>query len=772
MTTDRVFDLTPSPRVLKMLGQVDFKPWQCLAELIDNSVDAFLSSASDGLGYMFPQVTVETPDNATIDLGTGAIRVFDNGPGMTSDSLEQAVRAGFSTNNPVDKLGLFGMGFNVATARLGQRTEVWTTRINDDTWSGVAIDFDEIERGGFAVPALSKPKTPAEKDRHGTEVIISKLDEGRAKYLRTGGGAAATRNKLSRIYNKIMREKGLVIVLGGQQLSSREFCVWGDNRYVETRGWAGRVPARLEIDTNLGNREYCDSCWIWLEEKESVCPSCESRDSLSIRGRQVTGWIGIQRYFDEEDFGIDLIRNGRIIEERSKEFFRWEGIDGEIIPEYPLEQLHWGGRIVGELDIGFVPLASHQKDSFDHSSREWTMVYEAVHGDGSILVETRKKMGYPSRSESPIARLHVGYRRGHPAGLRTLVPGDANAGKGFNVEAQQWATKFWDGDDNYQTDKAWWDAVVAAEEARSKSKSPKVPDDLVGADLLPDHQGVADADGSDTEVAVAEPDRATDDLDSSLSGDFTVDGIDACPTLNVETRRLTSGRLGSGQHMEFAAAGSRVVVSYDPAHPLFTESLVEPVDCLVEELAFQFLSRTNVVQADWGVSRIAQYLRDQYFSWSQATVQATEARAAALLEDTKRAVALAYAPDSDLKRQEIPTEIRDEASANYMRQSRQGADKVNDLIDSGDFVLFLGAKTLVDLIRINPRVICDGRFLDVAYDSADSANQISTAHDVCTALEDSAELASRTLDNLAVAERKAWLARGLGSLALLDTWRA
>ena len=39
MEESKQFDLTPSPRVLRMLGQVDFKPWQCLAELADNAVE-------------------------------------------------------------------------------------------------------------------------------------------------------------------------------------------------------------------------------------------------------------------------------------------------------------------------------------------------------------------------------------------------------------------------------------------------------------------------------------------------------------------------------------------------------------------------------------------------------------------------------------------------------------------------------------------------------------------------------------------------------------
>ena len=49
-------DITPSPRVLRMLGQIDFKPWQCLAELIDNSIDAFLDQNSEGNYIPSPRV--------------------------------------------------------------------------------------------------------------------------------------------------------------------------------------------------------------------------------------------------------------------------------------------------------------------------------------------------------------------------------------------------------------------------------------------------------------------------------------------------------------------------------------------------------------------------------------------------------------------------------------------------------------------------------------------------------------------------------------------
>lgn len=35
-------DITPSPRLLAVLGDIPLHPWQCLAELVDNSLDELL----------------------------------------------------------------------------------------------------------------------------------------------------------------------------------------------------------------------------------------------------------------------------------------------------------------------------------------------------------------------------------------------------------------------------------------------------------------------------------------------------------------------------------------------------------------------------------------------------------------------------------------------------------------------------------------------------------------------------------------------------------
>jgi C4-dicarboxylate-specific signal transduction histidine kinase len=125
-SADDPFDLTPDPRVLVMLGEINLDPWRCVAELVDNCLDNFLSEDRAGEPLLDPTVWVTTP---TTNDPAGRVTVRDNGSGMQVSVLEKAVRAGWSGNDPVGSLGLFGMGFNIATARLGSRTTVWTARI-------------------------------------------------------------------------------------------------------------------------------------------------------------------------------------------------------------------------------------------------------------------------------------------------------------------------------------------------------------------------------------------------------------------------------------------------------------------------------------------------------------------------------------------------------------------------------------------------------------------------------------------------------------------
>ena len=137
------FDLQPDPRILPMLGEINLEQWRCLAELVDNSVDGFLSAKRQDNAVAEPEVHIAVPTSAS---PSAKISVRDNGPGMSPETLETAMRAGWSGNTPVDSLGMFGMGFNIATARIGTVTTVWTTRRDDGEWHGLKIDFNALQQ--------------------------------------------------------------------------------------------------------------------------------------------------------------------------------------------------------------------------------------------------------------------------------------------------------------------------------------------------------------------------------------------------------------------------------------------------------------------------------------------------------------------------------------------------------------------------------------------------------------------------------------------------
>ena len=89
-------------------------------------------------------------------------------------------------------------------------------------------------------------------------------------------------------------------------------------------------------------------------------------DHIIERSKRLTGWLGIQRYADPNDFGIDFIRNGRKILVSDKSLFQYENpLTGQKELQYPLELgTSIGGRIVGELHVDYL-LPTYQKNDFD-----------------------------------------------------------------------------------------------------------------------------------------------------------------------------------------------------------------------------------------------------------------------------------------------------------------------------------------------------------------------------------------------------------------------
>src|SRR3569833_2844426 len=259
----REFDLAPAPRGLPMLGEINLDQWRCVGELVDNSIDGFLHAKRRGDAVEAPVVQIALPE---ADRDAAVLQIVDNGPGMTTENLERAVKAGWSGNNPTDNLGLFGMGFNIATARLGLTTEVWTTQAGDPEWHGLEIDFDRLQRqGNFRTPVLTAPKPDLAS--HGTKIVIRRLKPAQRLWLAKAANQGQVRKRLSQAYAAMLRPNGhpieFKLYLNNRVVQSRPFCVWGETRSTELPD-LGEVLAVQSFNYPLGDRHHCLSCMNWV----------------------------------------------------------------------------------------------------------------------------------------------------------------------------------------------------------------------------------------------------------------------------------------------------------------------------------------------------------------------------------------------------------------------------------------------------------------------------------------------------------------------------
>lgn len=207
-------DITPSPRILRTLGEIPFQPWQCIAELVDNSVDAFAEASRAGVVLPEKKITV-TWSSEAVGAPSRTIEIVDTGPGMSLEQLQNAARAGYSSNDPVNNLGLFGMGFNISTARLGENTRLLSATAESAEWTGIEIDFAGlISAKSYSALVITEPKkTPGE---HGTRVVVSML-KGET-YVQLRDQEAPIRRQLENIYTPLLGEIDVEIYLQGKRL--------------------------------------------------------------------------------------------------------------------------------------------------------------------------------------------------------------------------------------------------------------------------------------------------------------------------------------------------------------------------------------------------------------------------------------------------------------------------------------------------------------------------------------------------------------------------
>lgn len=463
------FDLTPDPKVLVALTHTPLQPLDALCELIDNSLDSFEAARIQGRAVSHPLVLIDLPGRPEVDRKEGVVRIRDNGPGMTPEQAEKALTAGYSGKNPYDSLGLFGMGFNIATGKIGSVTRFLTGRVEDINCLETVVDLVAMqEAGNYEVPVQSVSK-PSEFT-HGTIVEVRGWwPEGNPNngFIRKLASYArpAIRREIGRRYATILRSGAIRILLNGEACEGHEHCAWDDSRFVERRTH-GQIPAVFRLDKVLGSQKRCSRCTARISSTSAECAVCGSSSFRTIEER-VRGWLGIQRFDDLAAYGIDLIRNGRAIRVDEKNaFFEFTDEFKKTTKDYPVDGQY--GRIVGEVHLDHVPV-DFLKQDFQRSTEEWQRAIEYLRGASSL----QPNQPNADQNQSPIYKLFQGYRRVRTAGKTDMYMGywdpDANHGKGGPKRISRdieldYLQKFEERLPGYRDDAEWWKLVEQADQ--------------------------------------------------------------------------------------------------------------------------------------------------------------------------------------------------------------------------------------------------------------------------------------------------------------------
>lgn len=459
-------NLQPDPRILIAITHNPMRPIDALCELVDNAIDAFADANVSDNPVDSPTVQITIPGAAEINRGQGSITVLDNGPGLSVDQAERALTAGFTSNNPYDRLGLFGMGFNISTGKLGKQTVVRTSRAHDEFMIEATINLEAmVAEKSYEVPFEELPNNPV--NFQGTLVKVSEWwppghqNHGFALKL-ARLGARSVREELGRRYYPIIRENKVRIFVNDELCEPYSHCVWDENRAIKHREH-GIIPAQLKFNEVTRTDVRCLDCNALVES--AICSNCGHGNALRSIDWRIRGFIGIQRFDDANDFGIDLIRRGRVIKKLEKDaFFSWTPELGPEVKDYPIDSTY--GRIVGEVHLDHVP-TDFLKQDFQRTSTEWIDAISFLRGDSSLQPRSSETAGEPSNA-SPIYRIYQGYRRVRDFGSRDMYMGfwelgESRAKRISREVEKEYFQRFRQGEPGFFDDSEWWKLVEQAD---------------------------------------------------------------------------------------------------------------------------------------------------------------------------------------------------------------------------------------------------------------------------------------------------------------------
>lgn len=716
MEYEEIIDITPTPRLLQMLGEIELRPWQCIAEIIDNSFDNFLSYP---VANISPEVAILLPSQ---EERFSILEITDNGTGMDIEALRHALQAGYSRKSNFESLGLFGMGFNISIARLGVKTEVITKVAGEPYQVTATIDLADMQsNNSFEIPLQKSNRASHE---HGTTIRIFLKPDVASKMMESTFATTLSAT-LGRTYSYLLRTQvpGLSgeaagrdfdfeITINGKRLQPVLPCIWDESRSVEKTGV--RVPAVIYVDEELQPRAACNDCGTWqLDMDADKCETC-SGGNLERRARRIWGWIGVQRYLDDSEYGIDFLRNGRKILGFDKTIFNYEDLDtGETTLEYPVEVPVNKGRIVGEIHIDHVR-CTYQKNNFDRESQDWSRVKKTVRGLARLS---------DNSNSSPLAKIFRGFRRNN-TGVKCLVAG--NGAQADTAAAKQMGQKFHYGLPDYSTDALWFKAAEEFDAARNNTTGsggstrthPHDSEDPVGE--LVGQQESAPAEETETIAPVTAASRFEQILarsrrlpQFSFERELGGYGLWTVVTFVNDESNQDIATLPPIEHDFLAGRSLHIVLRRQ--HPLFANFGFDLVDALLNYLAVIITSTEGLDRSSYltVLDRICKELPHLSIAEHQLrdTAQNLIRQIGTILESSLE--------DQDcLPFWEAITPVTRQ-SINRIVVDRDPSIEMVELVSSSKFFGFVTADAIADLIQSHPNLFFDGKIFEVRFEQWD-----------------------------------------------------
>jgi hypothetical protein len=237
----------PNPaKLLHSLRSTGYDNYNAIADIIDNSLDA---DAEKIIIKVF------------VDKGDFKIIIADNGKGMDSHTLDEALKLGSETDKDYQSdLGRFGMGLSTASLSMCRKTEILTKCKTDKLLKSIT-DLDWVKQTNEFSKYLGVADKEDEKifkeylgeTEQGTIVFLSKSD--RIQNTNTTVFVGTLRKHLSRVFRRFL-EAGKKIILNNDILGTIDPLLLEEK---ETRIYSDE---EYEVKIQKGDKLYEDTIRI------------------------------------------------------------------------------------------------------------------------------------------------------------------------------------------------------------------------------------------------------------------------------------------------------------------------------------------------------------------------------------------------------------------------------------------------------------------------------------------------------------------------------